>query len=85
MDGTITDRRGARARAVRNHGRVLQRKFARPVRATDGLAVRFWFRPQPGDLNSGKSLLVDLFCLVVVDALEIGFFLGKETCPAGRC
>ena len=46
------------------------------------LAIRFWFRPESSDLNSVKSLLVDLFCLVVVDALEIGFFLGKETCPA---
>ena len=45
------------------------------------LAIRFWFRPESSDLNYGKSLLVDLFCIVVVDALEIGFLLGKETFP----
>ena len=81
VDGTVADRRDAWARTVRNPSRVLQSKPARPVPVMVRLEIRFWFRPKPSDLNSGKSLLVDLFCIVVVDALEIGFLLGKGTFP----
>ena len=81
-NGTLADRRGAWVRTVRYPCRVLQRKFARPVPVMVDLAIRFWSRPESSDLNSGNGLVVDLFRLVLVDALEIGFFLGKETCPA---